>query len=213
VPWVAITELEQVCSSIYADENNIDAKIFAINRVRFSFTPERNFISFVGQISAWRSITSLPHAVESTLALLTVIVHDAEKQGLYPQLLLRQSYATAILRLVNGLVDPLQVGTYARSIATIAQQLGLPNWLVELRHAATHEDLPSIDLLREGARQVRQESFALQASRINVFTNSQWHGCFITITSQPSIHHLSPKNLTLPNSVLCYPYSSFIKKP
>jgi ribosomal biogenesis protein LAS1 len=34
--------------------------------------------------------------------------------------------------------------------------LGLPSWFVELRHAATHEDLPSIDLLREAARQVRK---------------------------------------------------------
>lgn len=93
--------------------------------------------------------------MESTLALLVVIVQDSEKQGPYPVLLLRQSYATAILRLVNGLVDPLQVGTYARSISSIAQQLGLPSWLVELRHAATHEDLPSIDLLREAAGQVR----------------------------------------------------------
>lgn len=160
VPWAAITELEQVCSSIYADENDIDAKIFAINRVSpLLYTRNANPFHLLDQISAWRSITSLPHAVDSTLALLTVIVHDADKQGCHPQLLLRQSYATAILRLVNGLVDPLQVGTYARSIATIAQQLGLPNWLVELRHAATHEDLPSIDLLREGARQVGQRTF------------------------------------------------------
>ncbi|KAG5646041.1 hypothetical protein DXG03_004464 [Asterophora parasitica] len=66
---------------------------------------------------------------------------------------LRQGYSTAIIRLVNGLVDPLQLGAYARSIASIANQLGLPSWLVELRHAATHEDLPSIDLLREAARE------------------------------------------------------------
>ncbi|VDB82955.1 unnamed protein product [Peniophora sp. CBMAI 1063] len=64
---------------------------------------------------------------------------------------LRQSYSTAIIRLVNGLVDPLQVGVYARSIASIAAQLGLPGWLVELRHAATHEDLPSLELLRQAA--------------------------------------------------------------
>ena len=69
-------------------------------------------------------------------------------------LFLRQSYSTAILRLVNGLVDPLQAGTYARPMAAIAQQLGIPSWLVELRHAATHEDLPSLGLLREAARQV-----------------------------------------------------------
>lgn len=69
-------------------------------------------------------------------------------------LVIRQSYATAIIRLVNGLVDPLQLGAYARSIASIAQQLNLPPWLVELRHAATHEELPSLDVLREAARQV-----------------------------------------------------------
>jgi ribosomal biogenesis protein LAS1 len=67
---------------------------------------------------------------------------------------LRQSYATAIIRMVNGLVDPLQIGAYARSIASIAIQLGLPLWLVELRHAATHEDLPSLELLRDAARDV-----------------------------------------------------------
>ena len=48
----------------------------------------------------------------------------------------------------------LQVGAYARSIAAIAAQLGLPAWLVELRHAATHEDLPSLELLRDAAREV-----------------------------------------------------------
>ena len=48
----------------------------------------------------------------------------------------------------------MQKGVYARSIASIAAQLGLPAWLVELRHAATHEDLPSLELLRDAASQV-----------------------------------------------------------
>lgn len=112
------------------------------------------FLIHVRQISTWKAITAIPHALESTLALLVVIVQDSQRAPM-PAILLRQSYATAILRLVNGLVDPLQVSTYARSITSIAQQLGIPSWLVELRHAATHEDLPSLDLLREAARQVR----------------------------------------------------------
>lgn len=66
---------------------------------------------------------------------------------------MRHAYAAAVIRLVNGLVDPLQAGAYARPITAIAQQLGLPAWLVELRHAATHEDLPSLELLREAGRQ------------------------------------------------------------
>ncbi|KDR85290.1 hypothetical protein GALMADRAFT_234064 [Galerina marginata CBS 339.88] len=135
VPWSSLVELEQICASIYAEENDIDSKISAINR-----------------ISAWKAITPLPHALDSALALLVAVVHD-KKQISVTTLQLRHSYAMAVLRLVNGLVDPLQVGTYARSITSIAQQLGIPNWLVELRHASTHEDLPSLDLLREAARQ------------------------------------------------------------
>lgn len=104
------------------------------------------------QLSAWRAITALPHALESVLALLVVIVQDQQHPPV-SALAVRHAYAAAVIRLVNGLVDPLQAGAYARPITAIAQQLGLPAWLVELRHAATHEDLPSLELLREAARQ------------------------------------------------------------
>lgn len=40
-------------------------------------------------------------------------------------------------------------------MSALAAQLGLPLWFVELRHAATHEDLPALSVLREAARQVR----------------------------------------------------------
>jgi ribosomal biogenesis protein LAS1 len=97
----------------------------------------------------------LPHALESLLSILVAVQQDnASGTGSSCSLSLRQSYATALIRLVNGLVDPLQAGTYARSILSIAAQIGLPTWLVELRHAATHEDLPSLELLRDGAKEV-----------------------------------------------------------
>ncbi|CAL1696175.1 unnamed protein product [Somion occarium] len=134
VPWASVTELDQVCSWIYADEFDLDAKRLAMER-----------------LAGWRATTSLPHAIESTHAILSAILQDSAAQGSSSYLSLRQSYAAAIIRLVNGLVDPLQLGAYARSIGSIAAQLGLPAWLVELRHAATHEDLPSIELLRQAA--------------------------------------------------------------
>jgi hypothetical protein len=98
----------------------------------------------------------LPHALESLLSILVAVQQDSAS-GTHPpssSLSLRQSYATALIRLVNGLVDPLQAGMYARSILSIAAQIGLPVWLVELRHAATHEDLPSLELLRDGVKEV-----------------------------------------------------------
>ena len=33
VPWSSLAELEQVCSWIYADENDLESKTLAINRV------------------------------------------------------------------------------------------------------------------------------------------------------------------------------------
>ncbi|GBE78457.1 Las1-domain-containing protein [Sparassis crispa] len=178
VPWESLSELDQVCSLIYADENDIDAKVQAVNR-----------------ISAWRAITSLPHALESTLALLCAILDDSRRQGLPSLLSLRQSYATALIRLVNGLVDPLQVGAYARSIASIAAQLGLPAWLVELRHAATHEDLPSIDVLREAARE------AMRWLLDNYFLP----------TLNPSAAAPSPKTVLRPLSPLLKQYKTLLK--
>ncbi|KAG1777385.1 Las1-like-domain-containing protein [Suillus placidus] len=137
VPWVNINELDQLCSWVFMDEGDLEAKRFAINR-----------------LSAWRAVTALPHALESTLSILTArLIDTSETQQNPSRLSLRQNYAAAIIRMVNGLVDPLQAGAYARSIASIAAQLGLPSWLVELRHAATHEDLPSLEMLREAARE------------------------------------------------------------
>jgi ribosomal biogenesis protein LAS1 len=107
------------------------------------------------KLSAWRVITPLPHALESLLSLLAILTQDEDQKLKTSGLSLRQAYATAIIRFINGLVDPLQLGVYARPIASIAAQLGLPNWLVELRHAATHEDLPSLELLRQATRDVR----------------------------------------------------------
>ncbi|PIL30928.1 hypothetical protein GSI_07097 [Ganoderma sinense ZZ0214-1] len=136
VPWEHLGELEQVCSWIYTDENDLDAKQRAVNR-----------------LAAWKAAVPLPHALESTHAILSVILQDGTTATSSSYLSLRMSYATSIIRLVNGLVDPLQLGAYARSIHSIAQQLGLPAWFVELRHAATHEDLPSLEVLRDAARQ------------------------------------------------------------
>ncbi|KAM5532761.1 hypothetical protein V8D89_013558 [Ganoderma adspersum] len=136
VPWGHLGELEQVCSWIYTDENDLEAKQRAVNR-----------------LAAWKAAVPLPHALESAHAILSVILQDGTTATSSSYLSLRMSYAGAIIRLVNGLVDPLQLGAYARSIHSIAQQLGLPAWFVELRHAATHEDLPSLEVLRDAARQ------------------------------------------------------------
>src|SRR4051794_6888500 len=62
--------------------------------------------------------------------------------------------AISCFRFVNGLVDTIQRGQYASSVSSLANQLGLPSWFVDLRHVATLERLPGLQILRNGCRQV-----------------------------------------------------------
>ena len=56
--------------------------------------------------------------------------------------------AMAIVRFVNGMVDPLQVGAYARPISHLAATIGIPPMLITIRHRATHDDLPALQILQ-----------------------------------------------------------------
>ncbi|GAA5843143.1 hypothetical protein JCM3766R1_005249 [Sporobolomyces carnicolor] len=107
----------------------------------------------LSRIAVWQSRDQCPSAVESTSNLLRLILLDHEPHSSSSPQQLRLSYAMALIRFVNSLVDPLQTTYFARSISSLAHQLGLPLWFVELRHQATHEDLPALPVLRQGAHQ------------------------------------------------------------
>lgn len=112
-------------------------------------------------LHAWslRSPSSLPPAIQSTHALLSLIILPDSDQQLGPTR--RLALAMALTRLVNSLVDPLQTNMFARSIAELARQLDLPLSLVQLRHRSTHEDLPSEQVLLDSARIVRSSVWVL----------------------------------------------------
>ena len=57
-------------------------------------------------------------------------------------------------RFVNGLVDASQISGRLQSVSTVAESLNIPLWIVDLRHAATHEHLPSLSLLKSAAQLV-----------------------------------------------------------
>ncbi|PFH36693.1 hypothetical protein BESB_048850 [Besnoitia besnoiti] len=64
---------------------------------------------------------------------------------------LRLAYAMSIVRAVNRLVDSAAPRSVTRSVASVAAELGLHQELVQMRHDATHQSLPALSLLREGA--------------------------------------------------------------
>ncbi|KAF8682463.1 Las1-like [Rhizoctonia solani] len=136
VPWATLTELDELCTWIYSDETDAASKQLAKNR-----------------LCAWQVNCPLPHALESVLCFINAILLDSNNASTST---LCQVYALALIRFVNGLVDPLQQGVFARPIYSLAAQIGLPSWIVELRHRSTHEDLPSIEVLREATHQSMQ---------------------------------------------------------
>lgn len=49
---------------------------------------------------------------------------------------------------MTGLTDSYQEGRHKKSMYQVAKEIDLPASFVELRHQATHEDLPSLVVLR-----------------------------------------------------------------
>ena len=43
---------------------------------------------------------------------------------------------------------------YPQPVSVVADRIGMPSWFVDIRHAATHEYLPTLPFLRDAANQV-----------------------------------------------------------
>jgi len=106
----------------------------------------------VGRVKAWRARGRLPVAVDATASLLEVALLESGMGGDRSALELRNLYSMVIIRAINGLVEGLQTKFYAEPVNAVAARLGIPQWLVDLRHEATHASLPSLATLRMGAQ-------------------------------------------------------------
>ncbi|RKP33491.1 Las1-like-domain-containing protein, partial [Dimargaris cristalligena] len=82
--------------------------------------------------------------------LVEAQLHDHPGPGAPSGDQMRHLYAMTFVRFFNGVVDSEQKGLYAQSTANISIRLGMPNWFVDLRHSATHEELPPLFQLRKG---------------------------------------------------------------
>lgn len=106
----------------------------------------------------------LPHAVECTALFASLRLADVPGANTF---ILRNAYALALVRFVNGMLDPFQQGQYASALVNIAKTVGLPLSFVEIRHAATHDELPTLEALRAlalDAREWLQEIYWLELS-------------------------------------------------
>ncbi|KAE8385131.1 glyoxylase [Aspergillus alliaceus] len=100
-------------------------------------------------VAAWKLRGNLPHTVEATALLTDAILHDdARKNSIFS---IRATYSAAFCRFVTGLVDSKLHGQ-RKTMFQRAIDLGLPASFVELRHEATHRELPSLTVLRNAAQ-------------------------------------------------------------
>lgn len=118
----------------------------------------------------WSLRGRLPLAVQASAQLIEIGICDQQQQRQtgahsnsndnssssrghrYSDTELRLMYSLAVIRAVNGLADAQQQGYFADSVLSLATSLGVPAWIVELRHEATHSELPALGVLREASR-------------------------------------------------------------
>ncbi|CAN6613910.1 protein Las1p [Trichomonascus vanleenenianus] len=134
VAWRGEQELFELKSWFYPDpEGGQDRRARAVARVK-----------------ALQTRAPIPHAIESTGLLTAAILGDTPGSDSFA---VRMAYSMALIRFVNGLLDPSQKAQFAIPLHALARSLGLPSFFVELRHSATHEGLPSLEVLRQSSHQ------------------------------------------------------------
>ena len=153
VPWIDWGEWSQVCKRI-ADEESAERVYWALRRI---------------QVWRYRTAT-LPHAVESTAQLTHALLADRGCGAFVAEEQAKLVFAMVVIRAVNGLVDPAQRGSHALPVAALASQVEVPPWIVDLRHQASHNSMPSLPVLRAAARYLlawfRQHYWGAQAEQL-----------------------------------------------
>ncbi|KAK7480685.1 hypothetical protein BaRGS_00028053 [Batillaria attramentaria] len=139
VPWTNRSEFVQVYQDLYS---------YDVHRQK----------SAVDEIAVWKSraMHKMSVAIESTAALTDAYLqhHHAEQTGSVQEndYQLRAMFSLALIRFVNHITEKGQNKAFAQPVHRIAQEFGIPEWIVRLRHDATHGSLPCLDVLTTGAQ-------------------------------------------------------------
>ncbi|KAK1293551.1 hypothetical protein QJS10_CPB17g01667 [Acorus calamus] len=121
----------------------------------FSSSPD-SIKSALARIVAWRSRGCLPMAIEVTASFIEIQQKDPffrkgeADDTLESEQMLSMLYCMAIMRLVNCFVERSHKRT-RRSISQLAEDVGMPRMLVDIRHESSHRDLPSLPIVRLGS--------------------------------------------------------------
>ncbi|WRT64084.1 uncharacterized protein IL334_001012 [Kwoniella shivajii] len=135
-PWSSRSELEELFEMLFSPSADVDSRRKGVARM-----------------SIYISSPSCPTFIHLLHSLVSVELLPYPPRGIEENQRLRMMIGMAVVRFINGLVDPLQNGPYARPISHLAASLSIPPSLIALRHQATHEDLPPLPLLHQALGQ------------------------------------------------------------
>jgi len=120
------------------------------------------------RVALWRGRSDrggrLSHAIDMTAGLAGILLMDAQRSTVSTSAVtvlspttslyqLRNAYSTLLLRSVNGLADTYrhQKKSALLSVSHCCALAGLPLWIVDVRHDASHNELPSLGVCRIAA--------------------------------------------------------------
>lgn len=108
----------------------------------YSSSP-KEILQGCGRVSAWMVKQDLPIAVEVTASLQKAL--HAEEENV-------NALSMAIIRFINGVVEPFKNVNLAVPISTIGSSYGIPEFIITIRHSATHGKMPTFEHAAHGAR-------------------------------------------------------------
>lgn len=135
VPWFNCEEWLAVYNDVFSSPPSINRQVCGLKTMLI-----------------WKArCPSLPSGIESTFSLLQVYIQDVMTEKVMNEHVLRFTYSSAIMRFVNHMLDDeLSKGA---TLYKAAKQLGVPDWIIDLRHDIAHNNtLPSLELLREASK-------------------------------------------------------------
>lgn len=107
---------------------------------------DHDIASAIKRYNAWCSRGKVPLSVDVSIHLSRILYGEEMNERT------RMEGALLLIRFVNGLTESLQMGTYAAPVHTVARNAGIPSFLVDIRHSATHSLLPSLETIVVGCK-------------------------------------------------------------
>lgn len=141
VPWKDHQEYDELKTNLFSDD--IQLAQLSMRKVKIWMNLQNN--------------CPVQHVMEYTVLLLEGQLFDQSRSILNDSFvnedaidfIVKQNYCMVLIRFINGLLDPLQNSVYAIPLMKLCEKIGIPKYIVEMRHQATHERImPCLEMLR-----------------------------------------------------------------